>query len=196
MSGLQTTEGKLPQPSMALVIYRMVPQSLSRAPRSFFEAGCEIIRRTHAPDPRVRHALPELAAGCTCDTHQPLAAWAMSCMGRSLSLGDHQTATELFDEIRRLRGEPPTPADMAAIIPDLWFGAGVPHGSWESLWASVGRFLLRFLVEQEERLGYAGFAMQTLDEIMRQRHGSNSKHILSTLRRIVRTKVHAWRCWF
>ena len=179
-----------------LVIYRMVPHSLSRTPRSFFDAGREVILRAHAPDDRVLHALPEFADGCACNPDRPLAEWAISCVGHALSIGDVEAAHDLFEEVRKMRGEPTTPADTAGIVPSLWFGAGVPYGSWEQLWARVGRSLLRFLVEQEERLNRPGFAMQTLDEIVGQSRCPGPERAISVLRRIVKAKVHSWRRWF
>ena len=183
--------GCIPQP---LVIYRMVPGSLSRSPRSFFASGKEIIRRTHLPDPRVLHPAPEFANGCSCGAGRPLADWAVVCAGHALSVGDHEAAHDFFAEIEKLQGVPPSPGQAAAVVSSLWFGTGVAHGSWRRLWTRVGGSLLRFLAEQEERLHCAGFAMETLEEILRQSRTHRRTRVLTALKRFVGARAGVWRC--
>ena len=175
--------------SKVLVIYRMLPASLSRNPYSFFEAGKEVIRRGHNPDGRVRDPAGEFKQGCKCSMTEVMLEWGIRCAGFAIAQGDATQASQLFEAVLE-RGDPQiTPKMMGAIRNTLWFAAAVPQGNWEALWPRVSRPLLQFLLKEEERLEIPGFAMQSLVQIIGWHKPMSGREHLSALRRKIMERV-------
>jgi glycosyltransferase involved in cell wall biosynthesis len=173
--------------SEALVIYRMLPASLSRNPSSFFEAGKEVIRRSHNPDDRVRDPVGEFKQGCQCSMTELMLEWGIRCAGFAIAQGDATQASRLFETVLERGNGQITPKMIATVGRTIWFAAAVPKGDWETLWERIGRPLLRFLLQVEERLDIPGFAMQSLLEITGwQKPMSGREHLLALRQKIVR----------
>ena len=168
--------------SRPLVIYRMIPESLSHNPLTFFEAGKEVIRRGHNPDGRVRDPAGEFKQGCKCSMTEVMLEWGIRCAGFAIAQGDATRASQLFEAVLE-RGDPQiTPKMMGAIRNTLWFAAGVPQGNWKALWPRVSQPLLQFLLKAEERLEIPGFAAQSLVQIIGWHRPMSGREHLSRLR--------------
>ena len=159
-----TSFGSISEP---LVIYRMLPVSLSRSSLTFFQAGKEVISRAHALDRRVKKPVPELVQGCKCGSKDSShLAWLLHCVGLAIAKGDEVKACELFEANVGSEDPQTTVNEMPAMRFSLWFGTGVPKGRWDVLWPRISRPLLQFLLRQEERLEAPGFAMQCVLQIV------------------------------
>lgn len=153
--------------SEPLVVYRMMPASLSRNTRTFFEAGCEVIRRGHRPDPRVLAPASETQSSCACPAARGMTVqWLLRCAGMAIARGQCIEACELVITVAEQEGLDITAQDTRAMTDGLWLGAAVPKGDWNALLPRISRPFLEFLVRQEQRLGRPGFAMQSFLEII------------------------------
>lgn len=154
-----TRFGRISEP---LVIYRMNPVSLSRSPLRHFQAGREVIYRGHRPDPRVKRPAPEFEQGCGCDMKEAILKFLIRCVGFAIAKGDIAGASELLETVLAEECLEITPRDMRAMTNSLWFGTAIPKGNWGELWSRVSRPLLQFLLNEEERLGKPGFAIESI----------------------------------
>lgn len=160
--------------SEPLVLYRMMPGSLSRNPFSFFEAGSEIIYRGHRRDPRVINASLEFVGGCKCnETESARLSWLMVCVGLAVGAGHPEQASLLMEKTLACSNVTITPETLGAMRHALWFSARVSPWNWDALCRQVGRSLLVFLLREEERLKVPGFAMESLRELLKPREKPN-----------------------
>ncbi len=155
--------GCLPEP---LVVYRMMPVTLSRNPITFFESGKEVIRRGHEPDPRVKNPDGKFSKGCTCEMKEAKLGLLLNCVSLAIAKGNAAEASELLEKILAEEDLHITPGNMRVMRNQLWFGSAIPKGNWDALWSRVSRPLLQFLLRQEERLKIHGFAMKCLLELI------------------------------
>lgn len=177
--------------SETLAQYRLQPVSLSRNPSTFFEAGREILQRTHRADARVPSPAPEHATGCSCDMVQALRRWAVICSGLAVARGR-------FEEAHRIlspgSSEPCPEAplgldEMEALVHAVAFGLAVPRQSHSRFWAESGRNLMQFLVEHEDRTGRPGLAIALLSGACSRPVAPGKAHGSSALERPV-TSIH------
>lgn len=153
--------GRVPEP---LVIYRMMPVSLSRNPSSFFEAKKEVIFRGHRPDPRVIKPATKFEHGCKCTMKEAILKHLIGSVGIAITQGNAIQASELLETTFENEDFHLTIKHIKSIIDALWLGAAVPKGNWNALWPKISRPLLQFFLIQEERLGIPGFAIQCIIE--------------------------------
>jgi GT2 family glycosyltransferase len=161
--------------SAYLVVYRMTRVSMSRSPLTFFEAGAEVLRRSHGRDPRVRVHAPGLELGCPCrHPRDALVKWLVYCLGLAVAQGNDTTASELVDAALGSDHHELTPAHLRPIMNPLHFGAAVPFRDNDRLMTEVGATLLRFLVAEEAASKRPGFALASLAEILYQHPSQRS----------------------
>lgn len=152
--------------SEPLVIYRMLPHSLSRNPESLCCAGKEVICRGHRADPRVKNPAAGFVQGCQClNVELPLRNWLLYCVGLAIAQGDPVQASALFESTFNNGNIFISPKIMKALTHALYFGTATPTCNRDSLPAQTGRTLLEFLLIQEERLELPGFALQSVLEM-------------------------------
>lgn len=151
----------------ALVVYRMLRLSLSRSPRTFFEAGAQILRRAHGPDPRVKRPAEGLQDGCRCaHERDALLDWLVYCLGLAVAQGNNVAASELVETALDGDRHELTPAHLRRIVLPLHFGAAIPWRDHQRLMTEVGAALLQFLVGEEIASKRPGFALECLREIL------------------------------
>ena len=148
--------------SEPLVVYRMLPVSLSRRPRTFYDAGKEVIRRAHGADPRLAASSAEKLRTCACSMQASLRNWGLRCAGSAVAQGKVDEALDLLLDSPGANGWVPSLEEMAQVVGALWFSAAVPPGKWDELWRRTGRHLLDFAVEMEKRTGVSGSALMLL----------------------------------
>ncbi len=153
--------GRVPE---SLVIYRMMPVSLSRNPQTFFRARKEVIFRGHGMDPRVKNATTQFLQGCECSMKEAILKNLIGCVAIAIAQGNAVQASELLETTFEEESFHLTPVHVKSIIDALWLGAAVPKGNWITLWPRIRRPLLKFLLRQEERLESPGFSMQCILE--------------------------------
>lgn len=153
--------------SEPLVIYRMLPHSLSRNAATFYLAGKEVICRGHQPDPRVKNPAAEFVLGCRCSNMElHLRKWLLHCVGIAIAQGDPVQASALFESTFNNEDTPIDPRMMKGLTAALCFGTATPWGNWDKLYVRIGRTLLQFLLTQEERLDLPGFALQSILQVI------------------------------
>jgi glycosyltransferase involved in cell wall biosynthesis len=151
----------------ALVVYRMQRVSLSRSPRTFFEVGAEILRRSHAPDSRVRHPAHGLENGCRCGcVRKALVGWLVHCLGFAVAQGNDVLASELVEAALGHERHDLAPARLRGIVSAMHFAAAIPWSDNDRLMTEVGATLLRFLVAEEAASKRPGFALASLAEVL------------------------------
>jgi len=172
-----------------LVICRMLPNSSSRNPVESWEDGLEVIKRAHAPDPRVKQSDPRFAQGCACSMKEPILRWLLTCVARAIAKGDTDQAVQLLETGIEEYNLKITVNEMGLMRNHLWYAAAVPPGNWEKLWPSISRSLLQFLLRAEERLATPGFAMQCLLEIIGWHKPMPGRELISALRKKITQRI-------
>ena len=150
-----------------LAYYRMRPNAVSLEAHQLLEDGLRVLRRGHAPDPRVRHPHPDHAAGAPPDAVRTqefyLLAW---CAG--LQLGSGQDARPL---LALLEGEQFPELYPPAIAQTLFEAATLPGCSppaaWEHLWPELRGRIDEFLVALERQSGAPALAERTRSALTR-----------------------------
>ena len=152
------TGARIERVDEVVAAYRLRPQSLSLAARQVLQDGLEVIRRAHAPDPRVPDPAPQYAkglpAGDAAAASLGLVGWAAG-----LALGHGDDALRLLDLVEPVRGRS---ADASAVAGGICLAVpiarGRPLSAWLDLWAELEKPLAAFATALEERLEVPGFS--------------------------------------
>jgi len=148
-----------------LVIYRMMRETLSRNPTTFFQAGKKVIHVAHSSDARVKTPDAKFAKGCGCTMQEITLHWLIYCVGFAIAKGDPVQASELFETTIVEENLQVSPSDMYAMTNAIWIGSAIPKGKWDLLLPHVSTPLLQFLIREEEHLGIPGFTILSMLEI-------------------------------
>jgi GT2 family glycosyltransferase len=151
--------------SQPLVVYRLMQESLSHRARSFYEAGCEVIRRSHSPDSRVKHPKRRMRAGCSCAFQASLLPWCLQCASILVAQGKPAEAARLVSEFEIENSVLMRPEETRLLVNSLWFASATRRGDSVGLWKRTGDSLLEFLLQMETARGKDGFASQCLQHM-------------------------------
>ena len=151
-----------------LAAYRLRPQSLSVDARQLLKDGLEVIRRVHAPDPRVADPKPVYANGLPA---AELASASLGLLGwaAGLAIGNGDDPSRLLDLVEPLRGQSIDPDGIAAgICLSVPISRARGLTAWLELWPGLVGPLMSFATELEERFATPGFARRMLVALERE----------------------------
>jgi peptidoglycan/xylan/chitin deacetylase (PgdA/CDA1 family)/GT2 family glycosyltransferase len=151
-----------------LALYRMRPGSATSDARRFVADGFEVLRRTHAPDPRV-HRPGRHAAGMPAEELPRRRLLFMAWVAGTV-VGAGGDPSSLLD---LLRGAPAADADPSWLAEELFeavpVGAATTARAWPQLWPSIATALSAFLDTLDERSSgpsVAGAVRRSLERLV------------------------------
>ena len=145
--------------------YALRPGSAAHNLGNVLVCGLEVIRRGHAPDPRVHLPDPRHAAGADPgELSVYLAVHAIWVMGAALGLGKPRKV--MAQVLKVAAGQEPSPQVVAECLIDGIARTTDAHAhAWLDIWPRVQRDTLRFLAALERRTGAPALARRTLRRI-------------------------------
>lgn len=150
-----------------LAYYRMRPGAASLGAQYMLEDGLRVLRKGHAPDPRVPHPHPDHAQGAPQEQIPSQAFYLLSwCAG--LLLGSGQDARPLLKQLEGVRFPDLYPPAVAQILFEAATLPGCsPPSAWERLWPELLRSIEEFLVALEEHTQASALAERTRSALAR-----------------------------
>jgi len=148
-----------------LAFYRMQPHSASMEAEQLLRDGLEVLRRGHAPDPRVTDPNPAHADGAPPDEVH-CQQFYLLCWCAGLLIGQRRDAAPLFPMVTEDRC-----AELYAdaIARCIFEAATLPTcrtpGEWEALWPDLRAHVEGFLPELEEHAHNPDLARRALVEL-------------------------------
>ena len=148
-----------------LAHYRMTPHSASLEAEQMFADGLTVLKRGHAPDPRVANPRPEYAGGLAGSVVESQEFYLL-CWCAGLLLGSGRDARCLL----RAVGDDTWPGLYPDAIAQCIFDSATlpschPRHDWERLWPELKDLTLSFLTALEAQTGTADLAGKALIEL-------------------------------
>jgi hypothetical protein len=148
-----------------LAYYRMQPNSASLEAEQLFYDGLRVLKRGHAPDPRVPNPHPDHANGLQQEKVESQEFYLL-CWCAGLLFGCGKDARHLFEAIKGDHYAELFPDAIAQCI----FEAAplprcLPRQAWEKLWPEINHLAEMFLVALEEQSGTPDLARRALIEL-------------------------------
>jgi glycosyltransferase involved in cell wall biosynthesis len=147
--------------------YRMSPGSLSRNPQTLLRDASTVIRRLHAPDPRVRVPHSSYAAGADPEGVVPhIAHFAVYCAALSAASGNSEQVIAVLNSISQW---PPLNPVRTAEFAFYGLCFSRCHGpeTFRDFWDDVATEIFRLFRELETRTSSRGLARQLWRELER-----------------------------
>jgi glycosyltransferase involved in cell wall biosynthesis len=150
-----------------LAYYRIRPNSSSLEAEQLFRDDLTVLRRGHAPDPRVPNPLPEYANGLAGDAVESQAFYLL-CWGAGLLLGSGKDARILLEQVRDLHYTELYPHAVAQCILEAGtLPSSQPREVWEQLFPPAERNVEEFLTALEAQSKTPGLAVAAMLELKR-----------------------------
>jgi predicted nucleic acid-binding Zn-ribbon protein len=170
-----------------LAFYRMQPHSASMEAEQLLRDGLEVLRRGHAPDPRVTDPDPAHADGAPPDEVH-CQQFYLLCWCAGLLIGQRRDAAPLLpmmtdDRCAELYAD--------AIARCIFEAATLPTcrtpGDWETLWPDLRAHVERFLPELEEHAHNPDLARRALVELKKLilKHSATWRPVIEDLEETV-----------
>jgi glycosyltransferase involved in cell wall biosynthesis len=150
-----------------LAYYRIRPSSSSLEAEQLFRDGLTVLRRGHAPDPRVANPLPQYANGLTTDRVESQVFYLL-CWAAGLLLGEGRDARVLLEQVRDYHFPGLYPDAIAQCILEAGtLPASQPRQVWDSLFPATAAHVEEFLTALEVQSGTQALAAAALQQLKR-----------------------------
>ena len=141
-----------------LALYRIRRGSMTSYGARILADGLEVLRRGHAPDPRVPRPHPEFPEGLPVEG-LALRGFDLACSCAGFEIGGGREARELLSMLSDHGRWTLDPWHVArSVTIHALVASGRPRQDWPRLWPELSDNLERFLVALEERSGSVGLA--------------------------------------
>ena len=141
-----------------LALYRIRAGSMATDGACILEEGLMVVRRGHAPDPRISARHPVYPDGLPVEL-LPQSEYDLLCACAGYEIGSGREARALFGMLPGARCETLNPLDVArGIVVHALVASGRPKVEWADLWPSLRERIQSFLIELEARSGTANLA--------------------------------------
>lgn len=150
-----------------LALCRMRPGSASSKGQAIFTHGLDIIKRGHAPDPRVPYPKPGHADG---RPREQLASAVLdfACGAAALMIGIHQDPRPVLEEIKGFRDPDLDPRSVAySLLEKTLFPLCRTPASWVEHWSDLQKGIEGFLTAVEAQAQAPNLAGRTLSILKR-----------------------------